>query len=153
MEVSLNLSLPRDEASVPFVRHVCADALRELGVGPDCVSDVEIAVTEACTNVIKHSADVSEEFDVSVRIDETSCHITVTDSGEGFDHAARSSELAHVSAEGGRGISLMHALVDKVKFVSQPDDGTIVHLVKNLELGEDSLTERLRARESSSISR
>jgi serine/threonine-protein kinase RsbW len=136
---------------VPFVRHVCADALKQLGVAEDCVSDVEIAVTEACTNVVKHSTDVREEFKVSVRIDETSCHITVTDSGKGFDHAARSAETAHASAEGGRGISLMHALVDNVKFVSQPHDGTIVHLVKNLELGGDSLSDRLRAGESSAI--
>jgi serine/threonine-protein kinase RsbW len=145
MEISLSLSLPRDEASVPFVRHVCSDALKKLGVAPDCVSDVEIAVTEACTNVVKHSTDSRAEFAVSVCIDETSCHITVTDQGEGFDHAARSSEVAQESAESGRGISLMHALVDNVKFVSQPDDGTIVHLVKKLELGEDSLSDRLRA--------
>lgn len=143
MEISLSLSLPRDEASVPFVRHVCGDALKQLGVDSDCVGDVEIAITEACTNVVKHSADAREEYNVKVLIDETSCHITVTDSGAGFDHEARSSAVADMSDESGRGIGLMHALVDKVKFISKPEDGTIVHLVKNLELGEDSLTHRL----------
>jgi serine/threonine-protein kinase RsbW len=143
MEISLSLSLPRDEASVPFVRHVCGDALGRLGVAPDCVSDVEIAITEACTNVVKHSADAREEYNVKILIDETSCHITVTDGGSGFDHEARSSTVAGADDESGRGIGLMHALVDKVKFVSKPEDGTIVHLVKNLELGEESLTRRL----------
>jgi serine/threonine-protein kinase RsbW len=143
MEISLSLSLPRDEASVPFVRHVCGDALRQLGVASDCVGDVEIAITEACTNVVKHSADAQDEYKVEVLIDETSCHISVTDSGAGFDHEARSAMVAKAEDESGRGISLMHALVDNVKFVSKPSDGTIVHLVKNLELGEDSLTRRL----------
>ena len=143
MEISLSLSLPRDEASVPFVRHVCGDALKQLGVASDCVSDVEIAITEACTNVVKHSADAREEYKVKVLIDESSCHITVTDSGAGFDHEARASVVAEMSDESGRGIGLMHALVDKVKFISKPEDGTIVHLVKNLDLGEDSLTRRL----------
>ena len=145
MEISLSLSLPRDEASVPFVRHVCGDALKQLGVAPDCVSDVEIAITEACTNVVRHSTDTREEYKVGILIDETSCHIKVTDAGVGFDHRARSSEIAELSAEGGRGITLMHALVDKVRFESRPEDGTIVHLVKNLDLGDDSLTSRLRA--------
>jgi serine/threonine-protein kinase RsbW len=153
MEISLSLSLPRDEASVPFVRHLCGDALAQLGVAGDCVSDVEIAITEACTNVVRHSTDAREEYKVQILIDEGSCHITVTDSGAGFDHEAKLSAVAEAGAEGGRGLGLMHALVDNVKFVSKPSDGTIVHLVKNLELGEDSLTRRLERAASSPYTR
>lgn len=153
MEISLSLSLPRDEASVPFVRHVCADALNQLGVASHCVGDIEVAITEACTNVVRHSTDTREEYNVGIRIDESSCHITVTDAGVGFDHSARSSEIAELSAESGRGITLMHALVDNVRFESRPEEGTIVHLVKNLELGEDSLTSRLKSVSTSAYAR
>jgi serine/threonine-protein kinase RsbW len=133
VEIVLSICLPRDEASVPFVRHVCGDALRQLGVSADCTSDVEIAITEACTNVVKHSTDGHDEYEVSIRIDDKICEIKVIDAGAGFDHTT-ASEMAHLSAESGRGIGLMHALVDKVRFESQPNDATIVHLVKNLTL-------------------
>lgn len=145
MEISLALSLPRDEASVPFVRHVCGGALRHLGVEPDCVDDLELAITEACTNVVKHSTDALDEYKVSIEVDEARCEIKVTDAGMGFDHEARAGELALLSAESGRGISLMHSLVDRLKFVSRPEDGTIVHLVKNLRLTEGSLPKRVQA--------
>ena len=136
MEISLTLCLPRDEASVPFVRHVCGHALRHLGVEAECIGDVELAITEACTNVVKHSTDAQDEYKVSVEVDGELCEIRVTDAGMGFDHEARSGEIAQLSAESGRGISLMHALVDRVKFVSRPEEGTIVHLTKSLRAAE-----------------
>jgi serine/threonine-protein kinase RsbW len=143
MELSLGLRLPRDEASVPLVRHLCGDALRKLGVDPDCVSDVEIAITEACTNVVKHSSGPNEEYKVTIAIDGATCEISVSDAGVGFDHESKRSEAVQPSAESGRGIGLMHALVDNVKFVSRPEDGTIVNLVKTLRLLEGSLPAKL----------
>ena len=144
METSLSLRLPRDEASVPLVRHLCGAALRKLRVHEDCVTDVEVAITEACTNVVKHSSG-HDEYDVKVEIDGRTCEISVSDAGLGFDHATHPAELAHPSAESGRGIALMRALVDNVRFVSRPADGTIVHLVKSLDLVEGSLPARLVA--------
>ena len=47
-------------------------------------------------------------------------------------------EIADSAAERGRGIALMRALVDTVSFESQPQAGTIVHLVKTLELEDYS---------------
>jgi serine/threonine-protein kinase RsbW len=146
MEISLGLRLPRDEASVPFVRHLCGDALRELRVHEDCVCDVEIAITEACTNVVKHSSGFHDEYDVKIATDGRTCVISVSDAGVGFDHQTRPADLAHPSAEGGRGITLMRALVDRVQFVSRPADGTIVRLEKTLHLLADSIPERLAHR-------
>ena len=144
MEISLSLKLPRDEASVPLVRHLCGDALRKLSVDPDCVGDVEVAITEACTNVVKHSSGPTDEYKVTVAIDGRSCQISVSDAGVGFDHESPRS-VANPGAESGRGIALMNALVDKVKFVSRPHDGTIVHLEKTLRLMKGSIPERLAA--------
>ena len=146
MEISLRLRLPSDEASVPLVRHLCGDALRKLRVDEDCVGDVEVAITEACTNVVKHSAGSHDEYNVSIVIDGRHCEISVSDAGIGFDHEGYPGQLPHASAESGRGITLMRALVDNVKFVSRPADGTIVHLVKTLDLLEDSPSERLATR-------
>ncbi|MDQ3915782.1 MAG: ATP-binding protein [Actinomycetota bacterium] len=145
MEIHFSLCLPRDEESVPVVRHICRDALLELGVGHGCVGDVELAVTEACTNVLKHAAGTGDEYEVSVAVAEDDCVIRVVDSGTGFDHETVDREAtAAPGAEGGRGVFLMAALVDDLRFTSKPEVGTIVHLEKKLELTEASVIRRLR---------
>jgi len=143
MHIRFTLHLPRDEASVPVVRHICRDALRCLGVARGCVDDIALAVTEACTNVLKHAAGTDDDYEVSVEVSDALCIIRVIDAGKGFDADAWPDEDAQYSAEGGRGIHLMRALVDDLKFVSKPESGTIVHLEKQLELQDGSILERL----------
>lgn len=133
LEVNVTLSLPRDELTVPVVRHLCSSAMSELGVEPGCKGDVLLALTEACTNVIDHSDD-AHQYEVQLMLDERRCTIQVKDGGGGFDHAARGEDrTVDLSAEEGRGIDLMNALVDKVSFISEPREGTIVNLYKELE--------------------
>lgn len=153
MEIHFSLCLPRDEESVPVVRHICRDALGELGVARDCVGDVELAVTEACTNVLKHAAGTGDEYEVTVAIVEDDCVIRVIDSGSGFDHeAVERDAAAEGGAESGRGVFLMAALVDNLKFTSKAEVGTVVHLEKKLQLDETSVILRLqRAHEAAAI--
>lgn len=135
--VSLSLCLPRDEMSVPVVRHICRFALTEVGVGSPCIGDIELALTEACTNVLDHATG-DNSYEVYVDIEERTCTIRVKDNGAGFsDDSQTTGELPAVTAESGRGISLMHALVDNVKFTSVPEEGMIVHLEKQLEYESD----------------
>lgn len=134
MQVNYALYLPRDAATVPIARRLCRGALEELGISRACLHDVTLAVTEACANVIEHSSDLDDEYEVSVSVDEEHCEIRVIDTGRGFDHHSLSGAATDASAERGRGIQLMHALVDNVNFVSRPESGTVVHLEKQLEL-------------------
>ncbi|HYP22733.1 MAG TPA: ATP-binding protein [Actinomycetota bacterium] len=152
MEIHFSLCLPRDEESVPVVRHICRDALAELGVARDCVGDVELAVTEACTNVLKHAAGTGDEYEVTVAIAEDDCVIRVIDSGTGFDHEAvdRTAEVEQ-GAESGRGVFLMAALVDDLKFTSKPEVGTVVHLEKKLRLDETSVIRRLQRAKQAAV--
>lgn len=144
MECRFTLCLPRDEASVPVVRHVCRDALLMLGVGEDCVAEIELAVTEACTNVLRHVQGTEEEYEVTVAVNEKQCDIRLIDTaGETFDHELQGRAEAHPDSESGRGIFLMRAMVDELKFVSAPENGSVVHLVKKLDLQEDSILRRL----------
>ena len=145
MEITLGLTLPRDELSVPIARHICRDALNEVGVEPDCRSDIEIALTEACTNVLEHSGP-GDEYRIDVTVDGTLCVIRVIDTGHGFDSHTLSSMAGDVSSEGGRGVHLMRALVDRIEFISKPEAGTIVHLEKVLELREDGPAAQLLRR-------
>ncbi|MGH9153704.1 MAG: ATP-binding protein [Acidimicrobiales bacterium] len=130
MEINMALLLPRDARTVPVARHICREALRELGVDADCVADIEVALTEACTNVLEHSR-AGEEYEVQVELAERDCVIRVVDRGQGFD-ADAPAPRADDTAESGRGIALMRALVDHVKFESRPRDGTVVRLEKQL---------------------
>jgi len=142
MQLVFTLSLPRDEASVPIVRHVCRDCLLKLGVEAECVSDIELAVTEACTNVLDHAHGTGDVYEVRVEVDEHRSKISVVDTGEGFDLEAKGFKQVEAGAESGRGLFLMKALVDDLKFISRPQEGTIVQLEKSLTLRPDSILSR-----------
>jgi serine/threonine-protein kinase RsbW len=135
-KVTLSLQLPRDRLSVPVTRHLVGAALREVGVITEDIDDVELALSEACANVIDHSGP-GDIYEVAVTVAPTACHIRVIDLGHGFDHHALSPQMAALDAEHGRGVALMHALVDQVRFESQPEQGTVVHLVKNLRFDDN----------------
>jgi serine/threonine-protein kinase RsbW len=131
LEVNLTLCLPRDTNTVPLVRHLIGAMLEEFGVMHDCRGDVELAVTEACANVLDHSK-VDDEYEVRVAVDPDRCQIRVIDTGHGFDFNTLPSE-SDPHSERGRGVQLMRALVDRIHFESEPEAGTIVHLVKHLQ--------------------
>lgn len=143
MDIRFTLLLPRDELSVPVVRHICRDTLIALRVSDTCRNDIEVALTEACTNVLKHAQGHDGDYEVSADITEDRCILRVIDAGAGFDHEAFPFEEAEGVAEAGRGIFLMKALVDDLKFISKPEVGTIVHLEKRLECDDSSVLQRL----------
>ncbi|HVL63584.1 MAG TPA: ATP-binding protein [Actinomycetota bacterium] len=146
MQLTFTLCLPRDEASVPFVRHMCRSSLDRLGVGRDCASDIEIAVSEACTNVLRHAETTDDGYEVQVSIDETDCTISVIDTGGDVDVDAIPVGEASPTAESGRGVYLMKALVDDLRFVSDRTSGTVVRLRKSLEVEPGSILARLAGR-------
>jgi serine/threonine-protein kinase RsbW len=139
--MAMSLLLPRDELTVPVARHLTAGAMEQLGVDSGCASDIEVALTEACTNVILHSGP-GDQYEVAIELDDEVCVIRIIDRGVGFDPEALADSDDH-SAESGRGMTLMHALVDQVVLQSRPEDGTIVHLEKTLEYQADSVMRRL----------
>ncbi len=138
MEIKLTLALPRDSVSVPVVRRVLRGALVTLGVDDEVTTDIEGALTEACTNVLDHAGE-GDEYEVSAGIDGDVCVLEVVDrAATAFDGSLLGLADADAGAEMGRGIQLMRALVDRVEFTSRPQTGTVVHLEKALRWGEGS---------------
>ena len=137
MQITLSLTLPRDEHTIPVTRHIVHHALDEVGADKECMDDIAIAQTEACSNVVRHSGP-GDEYEIRVDIDPERCIIRVIDTGRGFDFQSLTDGDTDVSAERGRGIQLMRALVDEVKFLSKPEAGTIVHLEKGLRFVDGS---------------
>lgn len=144
MKIEVALFLPRDAATVAVVRRVTIAAIRELGVTPECVEDIQLALSEACTNVIAHSAG-DDEYEVRVDVEDDLCIVRVVDSAHGFDGAAVGTDFPDADATSGRGVALMHALMDSIAFDSSVEAGTVIRLTKKLELDPDGPLHRLLA--------
>ena len=129
MNVAFSVRLPTDAESVPLVRGLLRQALQFLGVVEAGIEEIVLALTEACANVVQHAGE-HEEYQVDVAIDDEVCRISVLDNGDGFDVAA--TEAAPSPLEGGRGLILMRALVDRLAFQETEDGRHGVFLEKHL---------------------
>ena len=138
MELSLALTLPRDEQTVPVARHIVRNAMEQVGVEETCVYDFELALSEACTNVLLHSGP-GDQYVVRLDLEDRIGVIRVIDVGHGFDSARLQAEDPLLEAERGRGLGLMRALVDRVDLTSRPEAGTIVTLEKVLTYRDKAL--------------
>jgi serine/threonine-protein kinase RsbW len=78
------LVFPRETISVPVVRRVLGETLDRLGVDPECVADLLLAVTEACTNVLRHSGP-GLRYEVTATVGRHHCMLEVVDNGRGFN--------------------------------------------------------------------
>jgi serine/threonine-protein kinase RsbW len=82
VDVKFSLTFPRDALSVPVMRHVLGDALRGLGADDQGVSELLLAVTEACTNVVRHGGPGCG-YQVVATLGKGGCRIEVVNSGRG----------------------------------------------------------------------
>lgn len=137
MEIHMGVCLPRDAVTVPLVRSAIAHTLRLFGADEECVHEVSLAVSEACTNVVSHAAG-DDEYEVTVRVDADRCSIDVKNTGAGFDSSSLADVMPSTESARGRGVAIMRAVMDRVDLISSPEAGTIVHLVRNLTVREDS---------------
>jgi serine/threonine-protein kinase RsbW len=69
------------------MRRVLGDILGRLGVDEGSISDLLLAVTEACTNVLRHSGQRSG-YEIVARLVGNRCQLEVVDRGRGFDPSA-----------------------------------------------------------------
>ena len=83
-DVEFCLVFPGESLSVPVMRRVLGDTLSRLGVDQSCVNDLLLAVTEACTNVLRH-AGPGRRYEVVAHVGSKRCLLEVVDSGRGFD--------------------------------------------------------------------
>lgn len=143
MKVDVALCLPREASTVSLIRGVVSHALARFGVTAPCVEDICLALSEACTNVIDHAA-VDDEYEIRLQVDEQRCAISVKNTGNGFDATSLSGVMPGIDSARGRGVAIMKAVMDRVDFASEPETGTIVHLVKGLSFDGHGPLARLR---------
>jgi serine/threonine-protein kinase RsbW len=130
------LFLPRDAASVPVSRQVLDSCLRTLGVAPDTRNDIALALSEACANVILH-AGPGDEYEVQASARDGRCIIEVVNAGPVATVPPAGTPVAP-TAEHGRGMKIMDAVVDNLRLTSNGREGTIVHFEKALDWVPDA---------------
>jgi serine/threonine-protein kinase RsbW len=105
---------------------------RKCGCVSEGESEVEIALREALANAIIHGnhENSGKHVHVRCRCEPTEISIAVKDEGQGFDieRIADPTAPENQGSIHGRGIYLMKALMDEVRF---EEDGVVVHMRKS----------------------
>jgi serine/threonine-protein kinase RsbW len=101
----------------------------------EVLGDLKLALTEACTNSVRH-AYAGGEGTVEIQYELHPDHLVVevSDHGEGFELPARPEPplTGEELAEGGLGIAIIEALADEVEINERPDGGSHLRFVKRL---------------------
>ena len=128
MHLSDAVELPPQRWTLAESRRVVGRLLDLAAVSPTIRDDLAVAVTEACSNVVRHAPD-GGNYRLTIDVDDDRCLIVVRDTGPGFDPTL--PRKTSPDREGGRGLFLMHALVDDLRFERRQPGMTII-MIKNL---------------------
>ena len=131
MDQELVLELPNDirsiEHAVEYVtRHcsTCSDYARRFNL------NFRVGLTEALSNAMLYGngSDPQKRVRVEVDIKVEEVAVRVTDQGSGFDPTTVPDPTLpdNISKTGGRGIFLMRALMDEVRFNDQGNSVTLI---------------------------
>lgn len=127
----IKMTIPTDASNISVVRMTASSIANRVGFNIDEIDDVKIAVSEACTNVIKYSKVPC--FDLVFDAGNDYIEIEIQDSGVGHNF----SELKEPSfnndpEEGGLGIYIIKMLMDDVVIESQINKGTSIYMKKEM---------------------
>jgi len=132
-----HLLLPCRSDSVPTVRALLARDLDRWGIAEDVADSILLAASEAVTNAVVHGSWGQRESVMVIRwalSEAVLFTFQVQDRGPGFDNSqAAISRRAHPSQNRGRGLYIMHALMDRV-VVESGLNGTRILLEKLLDV-------------------
>ncbi len=130
------LKIPSQSDNLALIRELIAKVASQVGFDDDEANKIELAVDEACTNVIKHAynQNANQVLDVLVKTDAKKIIVIVSDKGQGFNpDRVRTPDLNKSIKEGrkgGLGICLMKTLMDKVDFQIKPGQKNQVTMIK-----------------------
>ena len=138
MGQSRRLTVPGQFEQLAQIAEFVTRAAREAGLTDDDVFHVEMAVDEACSNIIEHAyADCSGDIDLACRSSAPGAfEITIHDLGRPFDpdvvgmpKIEPPADLADLD-EGGLGLYFMRKLMDEVRFEMVAGQGNTLTMTK-----------------------
>ena len=115
----MRLSLPARPENVAVIRHMLGALAEALWLPPALVEDMRLAVTEACTNVVRHAYHDAESgtIDVVIRPVGDRLELIVSDHGSGMGPSPDASGP-------GLGLPMIAALADNVEIEHGAGRGT-----------------------------
>ena len=84
VDMEFCLVFPHEALSVPVMRRILGDTLRRFGADEEGIGDLLLAVTEACTNVLKHG-EPGPRYEIVARLGQRGCLIQVLNDERGLD--------------------------------------------------------------------
>jgi len=139
IERTFTLQVPSSTENLALIREFVTSVGTQAGFDQSDIGKLELAVDEACANVIEHAYghDATKEVLVRAIFDEEVLRIKVIDSGLGFDpKSIPQADLERLVAErrsGGLGMRLMKSLVDEVRYEFEPGQKNELHMMKRIK--------------------
>jgi serine/threonine-protein kinase RsbW len=133
----VKLDMPAKAEYVVLGRLALSGLLRSRGYSEDAVADLKLALTEACSNSVRHAYDHDQgqvHLEFTVHADRVT--VLIRDEGGGFHEddvdCPECQNLPEIHlAEGGMGISIIRAVVDGFDLSKPEEGGTVLLLTKN----------------------
>ncbi len=123
----LVLSLPARAENVAVVRHAFGGLGEALAVSEQLLSDIKLAVTEACTNVVIHAYPETEgPMEIRAALGDEELSVIVRDEGRGVVPRADSPGL-------GLGLPLIATLTESLELGTGDDNATEVRMTFRIE--------------------
>ena len=114
------LTIPAKAEYIVLCRLALSGLARVRALEPALVADLKLALTEACSNSVRHAYNEQRSGEVEVRyeLDDERLSVEVVDEGIGFDPETAAADAGHALDEGGLGISIIRAIVDELDIKS-----------------------------------
>lgn len=125
--------------SLPKIRDYIVNAAINAGLDEPDVYAVELAVDEACSNIIEHAYGGEGIGDIycTCKVANNDLIIILKDHGQPFEPESVPEPNFSAPLEelkpGGAGLYLMRKMMDEVQFKFTPKDGNILVMVKRIE--------------------
>jgi len=136
VEELVKLDIPARPEYVVLGRLALSGLLRSRGFSDDAVADLKLALTEACSNSVRHAYDHDDgQVHIAFTLHDDRVIIQIRDEGAGFhEDDADCPDCRAVPeitlGEGGMGISIIRAVVDEFSLEWPPEGGTMLVLTK-----------------------
>lgn len=138
IEKTFTLQIPSSTENLALIREFVTTVGAQAGLSENEVAKLELAVDEACANVIEHAYghDASKEVTVNASFDGDSITFKIIDSGKGFDPTQiKQEELETLIAkrkDGGLGMRLIKTLMDEVQYEIVPGQKNELRMTKRI---------------------
>ena len=127
---TIKMEIPANPDYVSILRLTTSGIANKIGFSMDDIEDMKVAVSEACTNAIKHSDD--KNVSIIFTILENGLEIEIKDNGKGYDVKSIPTPNLTQPKENGLGLFIIKTLMDDVKVESKDNEGTIIKMTKYL---------------------